>query len=87
MCAPSATAAAFAAAIDVPLLLAYGDGDLTRNFTGAFARYERASDATLFVLHDSAHCHNQAATRAELWDRMDRWIRSEERTSRSLSTT
>ena len=64
------------AAVDVPLLLAYGDGDLTRNFTGAFARYERASDATLFVLRDSAHCHNQATTRAVLWDRMDRWIRS-----------
>ena len=64
------------AAIDVPVLLAYGDGDLTRNFTGAFARYANATDATLFVLHDSAHCHNQAATRAVLWDRMDRWVRS-----------
>ena len=64
------------AGIDVPLLLAYGDGDLTRNFTGAFARYACATDATLFVLRGSAHCHNQAATRAELWDRMDRWVRS-----------
>jgi len=64
------------AAIDVPLLLAYGDADLTRNFTGAFARYACATDAALFVLHDSAHCHNQATTRAELWDRMDRWVRS-----------
>jgi pimeloyl-ACP methyl ester carboxylesterase len=64
------------AAVDVPLLLAYGDGDLTRNFTGAFARYTSATDATLFVLRDSAHCHNQAATRAVLWNRMDRWVRS-----------
>ena len=64
------------ATVDVPLLLAYGDGDLTRNFSGAFARYACASDATLFVLHDSAHCHNQATTRAVLWDRMDRWVRS-----------
>jgi len=64
------------AAIDVPVLLAYGDGDLTRNFSGAFARYACATDATLFVLHDSAHCHNQATTRAVLWDRMDRWLRS-----------
>ena len=61
------------AAVDVPLFLAYGDGDLTRNFTGAFARYGRATDATLFVLENSAHCHNQATTRATLWDRMDRW--------------
>jgi pimeloyl-ACP methyl ester carboxylesterase len=64
------------AAVDVPLLLAYGDGDLTRNFSGAFARYAHATDATLFVLRDSAHCHNQATTRTELWDRMDRWVRS-----------
>jgi alpha-beta hydrolase superfamily lysophospholipase len=64
------------AAVDVPLLLAYGDGDLTHNFTGAFARYANATDATLFVLHDSAHCHNQATTRAVLWDRMARWVRS-----------
>jgi pimeloyl-ACP methyl ester carboxylesterase len=64
------------AAIDVPVFLAYGDGDLTRNFTGAFARYAGATDATLFVLHDSAHCHNQATTREVLWDRMHRWVRS-----------
>ncbi len=64
------------AAVDVPLFLAYGDGDLTRNFNGAFARYAEATDATLFVLRDSAHCHNQAATRAVLWDRMARWVRS-----------
>jgi len=64
------------AAVDVPLFLAYGDGDLTRNFNGAFARYAEATDATLFVLQDSAHCHNQATTRAVLWDRMHRWVRS-----------
>ena len=64
------------AAVEVPLFLAYGDGDLTRNFTGAFARYAGATDATLFVLRDAAHCHNQAATRAILWDRMSRWVTS-----------
>jgi alpha-beta hydrolase superfamily lysophospholipase len=64
------------AAIDVPLLLAFGDEDVTRDFSGAFTRYAGATDATLFVLHDSAHCHNQATTRALLWDRMDRWVRS-----------
>jgi pimeloyl-ACP methyl ester carboxylesterase len=64
------------AAVDVPVLLGYGDGDLTRNFNGAFARYTSATDATLFVLPDSAHCHNQATTRVVLWDRMDRWVRS-----------
>jgi hypothetical protein len=40
------------------------------------ARFTRTTDATLFVLRDSAHCHNQATTRALLWDRMDRWVRS-----------
>jgi pimeloyl-ACP methyl ester carboxylesterase len=63
------------AAVDVPLFLAYGDGDLTDNYAGGLARFTGTSDATLYVLHDSAHCHNQAGTRVELWDRIARWTR------------
>jgi pimeloyl-ACP methyl ester carboxylesterase len=64
------------AAIDVPLFLAYGDGDLTDNYAGGLARFTGTTDATLFVLRDSAHCHNQASTREVLWDRMARWAQS-----------
>ena len=37
------------AAIDVPLLLAYGDGDLTRNFAGAFGHVSWRHISARFV--------------------------------------
>ena len=61
---------------DVPLFLGFGDRDLTDDYVGSLARYRSATDATLFVLGDSAHCHNQAVTRTLLWDRIIRWISS-----------
>jgi alpha-beta hydrolase superfamily lysophospholipase len=61
--------------ITVPVLLAFGDHDLTTDPTGAVTHYPSSPDITLYVLADSAHCHNQAATRADLWDRLTRWIR------------
>ena len=62
------------AAIAVPVFLAFGDHDLTDDYEGNAARYPSSRDVTLFVLHNSAHCHNQATTRKELWDRVARWI-------------
>jgi pimeloyl-ACP methyl ester carboxylesterase len=64
------------AAIDVPLFLGFGDHDLTDDYAGNLARYRSTTDATLFVLSGSAHCHNQAVTRTLLWDRIIRWISS-----------
>jgi pimeloyl-ACP methyl ester carboxylesterase len=64
------------AAINVPLFLGFGDHDLTTDYTGSLARYRSVTDATLFVLNGSAHCHNQAVTRTLLWDRISRWISS-----------
>ena len=37
------------------------------------AFYPRSRDVTLYVLRDSAHCHNSASTRTELWDRIGQW--------------
>ena len=34
------------------------------------AYYRRSPDVTLYVLHNSAHCHNVASTRTQLWDRI-----------------
>jgi hypothetical protein len=62
------------AAIDVPVFLGFGDHDLTADYVGSLSRYRSATDATLFVLSDSAHCHNQAVTRTVLWDRIVGWI-------------
>jgi pimeloyl-ACP methyl ester carboxylesterase len=62
------------ASVDVPVLLAFGDHDLTDDYEGNAARYASSPDVTLFVLRDSAHCHNQASTREQLWDLVARWI-------------
>jgi pimeloyl-ACP methyl ester carboxylesterase len=61
------------AAVSVPVFLGFGDHDLTDDYDGNAARYESSPDLTLFVLHDSAHCHNQATTRRELWEHVARW--------------
>jgi pimeloyl-ACP methyl ester carboxylesterase len=61
------------AAVDVPVFLAFGDHDLTDDYEGNAARYESSPEVTLFVLRGSAHCHNQATTREELWERVARW--------------
>jgi pimeloyl-ACP methyl ester carboxylesterase len=61
------------ATIDVPVFLAFGDHDLTANYAGNLARYTATHDATLYVVHDSAHCHNHATTRTRLWDRLATW--------------
>jgi hypothetical protein len=37
------------------------------------AYYCRSRDVTLYVLSDSAHCHNFASSRDELWDRIGLW--------------
>jgi len=60
--------------VTVPVLLAFGDHDLTPDFEGNAARYGSSKDVSLFVLPGSAHCHNQAATRALLWARIAAWI-------------
>jgi hypothetical protein len=60
----------------VPLFLGFGDHDLTDDYAGNLARYRSTTDATLFALSGSAHCHNQAVTRTLLWDRIIRWISS-----------
>lgn len=71
------------AAIAVPVHLAFGDHDLTDDYEDNAARYTSSPDVTLFVLRDSAHCHNQATTREELWDEVWRWITT--RVSRAAS--
>ena len=62
------------ARITVPVFLAFGDHDLTDAYESSLARYTGAPETSLFVLRGSAHCHNQASTRVELWDRFAAWI-------------
>jgi len=60
--------------IDVPLFAAFGTQDLCQDFRPAIERYPAVTDATLFVLPGSGHCHNQASNRFSLWDRLVRWV-------------
>ena len=65
--------ARFAARVDCNIFLGFGDHDVPRIPHADVAYYRRSHDVTLYVLPDSAHCHNFASTRAQLWDRIGLW--------------
>jgi pimeloyl-ACP methyl ester carboxylesterase len=62
------------ASIEVPVLVAFGDHDLTDAYERAAARYTASRDVALYVLPGSAHCHNQASSRTRLWRRIVEWM-------------
>ena len=59
--------------IDVPVLLAFGDRDTTPDAGAEPSLYPAAPDISLVRVAGSAHCHNFAAGRAGLWDRLLGW--------------
>ena len=63
------------AAVTAPVFLGFGEDDLTKDFIGCAALYTATNDISLFVLPGAAHCHNQAALRTTLWDRLAYWAR------------
>jgi pimeloyl-ACP methyl ester carboxylesterase len=65
--------AGFAAHLDCSIFVGFGDHDVPPVPHADVAFYTRSPDVTLYVLPDAAHCHNFAATRTQLWDRIDRW--------------
>ena len=69
---PGITADA-AATVEVPVLVAYGDVDVSPapHLEPSFFTHSR--DVSLYVLAGSAHCHNMANTRVLLWDRILGW--------------
>lgn len=62
------------AAVTVPVFLGFGDHDLLDDYLGTLAQYRSVTDAALFVLTGSGHCHHQAAGRRVLWDRVLAWV-------------
>jgi pimeloyl-ACP methyl ester carboxylesterase len=60
--------------IDVPVFVGVGEYDTSPSPREEPACYGAADDITFFRLAGSAHCHNFAATRTILWDRLLRWI-------------
>jgi len=65
-----------AATIDVPVFLAYGEVDISPAPHLEPSFFGTSPDVTLFVLAESAHCHNMASSRTVLWDRLARWSAS-----------
>jgi hypothetical protein len=65
--------APFAAQLDCEVFLGFGERDIPPAPHADVAYYPRSHDVTLYVLRNSAHCHNFASTRTRLWDRIDRW--------------
>jgi pimeloyl-ACP methyl ester carboxylesterase len=63
----------FAAEVDCNVFVAFGDHDVPPAPHADVAYYPRSRDVTLYVLPDSAHCHNFASTRTQLWDRIGLW--------------
>jgi pimeloyl-ACP methyl ester carboxylesterase len=62
-----------AAAIRVPVLLAYGEIDVTGEPLNDAAAFRSTADLTLLVLPRMAHMHNFAPTRETLWRRLARF--------------
>jgi pimeloyl-ACP methyl ester carboxylesterase len=65
--------ARFAAELDCNVFIGFGDHDVPPAPHADVAYYPRSRDVTLYVLRDSAHCHNFASTRTQLWDRIALW--------------
>lgn len=59
--------------IEVPLLLGYGEVDVSPDPDAEAGFYPRSTDVTTAVLPASGHCHNMAGTRHQLWDRLLSW--------------
>jgi pimeloyl-ACP methyl ester carboxylesterase len=72
---PGITADA-AAAIDVPVFLAYGEVDVSPAPHAEPAAFAASHDVTLLVLAGAGHCHHMAPVRTVLWDRLIGWWQS-----------
>jgi pimeloyl-ACP methyl ester carboxylesterase len=62
--------------IECSVFIGLGERDSTCDHHDEPRAYASSSDVTLFILPTSAHCHNSASTRHDLWNRLARWIAS-----------
>ena len=62
-----------AAQIDVPVLIGYGAVDVSPDPRAEARLYRNSPDITTLVLAGSAHCHNMASSRQQLWQRLLTW--------------
>jgi pimeloyl-ACP methyl ester carboxylesterase len=62
--------------VTCPVFVGLGERDSTPSHRDEPRAYRASDDITLFILPRSAHCHNTASTRQQLWDRLANWITS-----------
>jgi pimeloyl-ACP methyl ester carboxylesterase len=62
-----------AAQIDVPVFIGYGAVDVSPEPRAEARLYRNSPDVTTVVLAGSAHCHNMASSRHQLWRRLLTW--------------
>jgi pimeloyl-ACP methyl ester carboxylesterase len=62
-----------AALVDVPVLLGYGEVDVSPDPSAEARFYQRSTDITTLVVPGSGHCHNMASTRHLLWQPLLEW--------------
>jgi pimeloyl-ACP methyl ester carboxylesterase len=63
-----------AARIEVPVLLGFGEFDVSPDPWKEPGYYTASRDVTLLLLADAAHCHNSASGRVGFWRRIGDWI-------------
>jgi pimeloyl-ACP methyl ester carboxylesterase len=61
------------AQLDVPVLVGFGEHDITGPARDTANALPRCRDITLYELAGAGHNHNVAPNRTELWDRLARW--------------
>jgi alpha-beta hydrolase superfamily lysophospholipase len=62
-----------AGTVTTPVFLAFGARDVSSNPHAEVPTYGSSSDVSLFVMANSAHCHNFASTRERLFSRLATW--------------
>lgn len=67
-------AAPAASRITVPVLLAFGERDVSPEPHAEPAYYTASSDVTLLMLASTGHAHNSAPGRVEFWNRIADWM-------------
>lgn len=65
-----------AALIEVPVLFANGERDVSPEPHAEASAYPRCTDFTLYLLPKSAHCQTFAGTRQRFWNRLHGWSRA-----------
>lgn len=65
--------AAEAAAITVPVLMAFGERDVSQDPWMEPKAFKSSRDITVFVCERMAHMHNFASTREKFWTRIHSW--------------